>query len=224
MGIWGRIKKELGNVQITNHLTVAEFLSGSPPKKPNPKKPAPRLCVHCGHALSESTIFCPGCGIRIETTGSPTPNPNPMSRFARPTHQSEDEDMVRVDLTEEWYTLLMRSLENDDARFIRDYLRARLQKDKKGYFLRLPYPDVRLLLGTLRLLWSDISNEVIRIIPEAFSSLAKQNETEQTETPEAEEALARFEAMSERKRDLQTLIEVFDYQMCPEEHRPFGPR
>jgi hypothetical protein len=148
-----------------------------------------------------------------------------MSRVERPTHQSkEDGDMVRVDLTEEWHSLLMRSLKNDDSRFIEDYIKARLQKDKKGYFLRLPYPDVRLVLGALNLLQSNVSNEVMRIIPEAFSSLDKQNETEQTQTPEAEEALARFQAMSERIRDLLTLIEVFDYQMCPEQYHPFGPR
>jgi len=37
-----RIKREFGQFLITEHLTVAEFLSGSSPKKARPKKPAPK--------------------------------------------------------------------------------------------------------------------------------------------------------------------------------------
>ena len=181
MGFWERVKKEFGSVQITKHLTVAEFLSGSPPEKPRPKKLVPRFCGRCGQALPKSAMFCARCGARTVTTVCRTRTP--LSRFERPTHQPEqDKDMVRVDLTEECHSLLMRSLENDDSRFIEDYLKARIRKDKQGYFLRLPYLDVRLVVGALNLLRSNVSNEVIRIIPDAFSSLKEQNETQQAQT------------------------------------------
>jgi hypothetical protein len=147
-----------------------------------------------------------------------------MELFKRSSHQYEDEVMVRIDLTKEWYTSLMRSIGHDDARFIEGYVKARLQKDKNGYFLRLPYPDVRLLLGALNLLRSKISDEIIKIIPVAFASMNEQTEKEQALTTEMEDALAKFEAMSERQSDLGALIEVFFYQIVPEEHHPFGPR
>jgi len=147
-----------------------------------------------------------------------------MELFKRSSHQHEDEVIVRIDLTEEWYTSLMRSIEHDDAQFIKDYVKARLQKDKKGYFLRLPYSEVRLILSELDRLRSKVSDEIIKIIPVAFTSMNAQTEKEQAETTETEDALAKFEAMSERQSDLETLIEVFLYQIAPEEHHPFGPR
>ena len=148
-----------------------------------------------------------------------------MELFKRSSQQHKDEVMVRIDLTKEWYTLLMRSIEHDDAQFIKDYIKARLEKDKKGYFLRLPYPDVRLLVGALGLLRSKISDEVIKMIPVAFpAAMNEQTEKEQALTAETKDALVKFEAMSERQSDLDTLIEVFLYQIAPEEHHPFGPR
>jgi hypothetical protein len=33
----------------------------------------PRFCCDCGNALPEGAAFCPGCGERIEATGSHSP-------------------------------------------------------------------------------------------------------------------------------------------------------
>jgi len=147
-----------------------------------------------------------------------------MELFKRPSHQHEAEAMVRIDLTKKWYSSLMRSLRHDDARLIEDYVKARLQKDEKGYFIRAPYPDIRFLLGELNLLRNKLSEEIIKIIPVAFATMNEQSEKEQAETAETEDALAKFEALSRRESDLGTLIEVFFYQIAPEEHHPFGPR
>jgi len=147
-----------------------------------------------------------------------------MELFKRSSRQHEDEAVVRIDLTKKWYSLLMRSVRHDDARFIEDYVKARLEKDEKGHFLRLPYPDVRFLLGELNLLRSKVSDEIMKIIPVAFVSMNEHTEKEQAETAETKDALAKFEALSQREGDLRTLIQVFDYQFCPEEYHPFGPR
>ena len=147
-----------------------------------------------------------------------------MELFKRSSSQHEDEDIVRIDLTKQEYSLLMRSVRHDDARSIKDYVKARIETDEKGRFLRLPYPDVRFLLGELNLLRSKISDEIMKIIPVAFASMNEQTEKEQAETAETKDALAKFEALSQRESDLRTLIEVFFYQIAPEEHHPFGPR
>ena len=118
----------------------------------------------------------------------------------------------------------MRSVRHDDARFIEGYVKARLEKDEKGHFIRLPYPDANLLLGGLHLLWNKVSDEIMKKIPVAFAPMNEQTEKEQSETAEIKDALAKFEALSQRQSDLRTLIDVFSYQIVPEEHHPFGPR
>ena len=136
-----------------------------------------------------------------------------MGLLKRSSRQREDEDKVRIDLNDRWYTLLMRTLEHDDiARYdIKPYVEARIEKDKHGYFLRLPYTEAMLLYGALRLLWNNVSNEVLQIAQEA-------------QWKEKEDALAKFLAKSEGKGDIRELIEVFQYQLVPEEYHPFGPR
>ena len=147
-----------------------------------------------------------------------------MGLFERSSRQHEHEDKVRIDLTEEEYTWLMRSIERDDAGSIKACVKARLEKDEKGYFLRLPYPEARLLLDALRALYNKVSNEVLQVLPDALAAMKEQTEKEPAQVTETEDALDKFLAMNEEKSDLQFLIEVFFYQFCPEEYHPFGPR
>jgi len=59
-----------------------------------------------------------------------------MELFSGSLNQNQKEVTVRIDLTKQEHTALMRSIKHDDVGSIKDYVQARLEKDKKGYFQR----------------------------------------------------------------------------------------
>lgn len=146
--------------------------------------------------------------------------------FGKATHKHEDEDIVRIDLSDRQYGSLMRSLERDDIAdsTIKVYVEARLKKDEKGYFLRLPYPDAQLIYGTLKLLRKRVANQSLQDMQDWVASMKKPENKQQQGMDEPVKVYETYRATSEQEADLRELLEVFQYQMCPEEYHPFGPR
>jgi len=144
--------------------------------------------------------------------------------FKKASDKHENEDIVRIDLSNRWYRLLMRCLERDDVdgSTTEVYLKAGLKKDKKGYFIRLPYPEVKLIYNVLYVLWEKLSNQSLQDMQDSLAKIKEKAEDEQLQG--GDEMFAEFLASSEQARDLRELLEVFQYQMCPEEYHPFGQR
>ncbi len=138
-----------------------------------------------------------------------------MGLFKRSSHQHEDVTVVRIDLSSRQYSWLIRTIERDDARSIKDCVKARLTKDEKGYFLRLPLPEYELLDSALYSFWEKESNEFIQNLPDTLDTMRQLSPADK---------LNKILAMKEEQGDLLELIQVFQYQCCPEEYHPFGPR
>ena len=134
------------------------------------------------------------------------------------------EDIVRIDLSNRWYDLLMRCLERDDVdgSITEVYLKAGLKRDKKGYFIRLSYPEVQLIYNALYVPWEKLSNQSLQDMQDSLAKIKEKAEEEQLQGED--EMFSEFLASSEQARDLRELLEVFQYQMCPEEYHPFGQR
>jgi hypothetical protein len=144
-----------------------------------------------------------------------------MDIFEQPSNRHENIDIIRIDLEKRDYRLLVYLINRGGAESIKELITAQLIKDEKGYFIRAPYPDIKLILEKLRNLSKQMSDEINRLIPIAFTLSTPDA---QVETIEEKEALLKFEALSKTNNNLQSLIESCFFQICPEEHHPFGPR
>lgn len=135
----------------------------------------------------------------------------------------QNEENVRIDLSDRYYTLLMQTLESYDvARYnMKPYVDSRLNKDDNGYFLRLPFNEANLLYGAIQLLWKDLSNKATDRIKE----ISRNEKLPEGERQKALDEMLNIILTSRKETgDIEELLQVFDYQLCPEQYHPFGAR